>query len=96
MNQVLIRLAIAVAILPVSLPVHAYVGPGAGLSAIGIALALIGAMFLMIAGFVWYPVKRLLKRREKQRVHDATEPEASDAEDPELPRDLDPVQSERT
>ena len=96
MNQVLFRLAIAVAVLPVSLPAHAYVGPGAGLSAIGIVLALIGAMFLMLAGFVWYPVKRLLKRREKQRVDDATEPAAMDAEDPELPRQLDRVQSETT
>ena len=43
---------------------HAYVGPGAGLSAIGSVLALIGAMLLLIVGFVWYPVKRLLKRRK--------------------------------
>lgn len=39
----------------------AYVGPGAGLSAIGAVLALIGAVLLAIVGFVWYPVKRLLQ-----------------------------------
>ena len=43
---------------------HAYVGPGAGLSAIGSVLALIGATLLLIVGFVWYPIKRLLKRRK--------------------------------
>lgn len=44
----------------------AYVGPGAGLSAIGTVLALIGAVFLGVFGFLWYPIKRLLaKRRER-------------------------------
>lgn len=42
----------------------AYVGPGAGLTAIGTVLALIGAILLGIFGFVWYPVKRLLRRRK--------------------------------
>ncbi|MEI4472644.1 hypothetical protein [Frigidibacter sp. MR17.24] len=41
---------------------HAYVGPGAGLTAIGTILALIGAVFFALVGFVWYPVKRLLRR----------------------------------
>ena len=40
----------------------AYIGPGAGLSAIGSLLALIGAVLLAIVGFVWYPVRRLLRR----------------------------------
>lgn len=40
----------------------AYVGPGAGLTAIGTILALVAAFFLAIVGFVWYPVKRLLRR----------------------------------
>jgi len=40
----------------------AYVGPGAGLSAIGTLIALVGAGFLLIVGFIWYPVKRLLKK----------------------------------
>ncbi|MEI4486192.1 hypothetical protein V8J36_08305 [Frigidibacter sp. MR17.14] len=41
---------------------QAYVGPGAGLTAIGTVLALIGAVFFALVGFVWYPVKRLLRR----------------------------------
>ncbi len=40
----------------------AYVGPGAGLTAIGTFIALIGAVLLGIVGFIWYPVKRLLAR----------------------------------
>lgn len=44
---------------------YAYVGAGAGLSAIGSLLALIAAVLLAIVGFVWYPMKRLLKNRRK-------------------------------
>ncbi len=41
---------------------QAYVGPGAGLTAIGTVLALIAAVALAVVGFVWYPVKRMLRR----------------------------------
>lgn len=44
----------------------AYVGPGAGLGAIGALLALIGTLLLAIVGFVWFPVKRMLKKRAAQ------------------------------
>ncbi len=44
---------------------HAYVGPGAGLSAIGSILAFIGTLLLLIIGFLWYPIKRLIKRKKK-------------------------------
>ncbi len=40
----------------------AYLGPGAGLSAIGSVVSVISAIFLAIAGFIWYPIKRLFKR----------------------------------
>jgi hypothetical protein len=50
-------------------PAHAYVGPGAGLTAIGTVLALAAAFCLAIVGFVWYPLKRLL-RRGKSRPYD--------------------------
>ncbi len=52
-------------------PSLAYVGPGAGLSAIGSILAFFGVVFLVILGFFWYPLKRLIKRIR------GTEPEVS-------------------
>ena len=36
------------------------------MSAIGSILALVGATLLLIVGFVWYPVKRLLRNRKNQ------------------------------
>jgi hypothetical protein len=45
----------------VATPAAAYVGPGAGVSVIGAALALIAGAVLAIVGFVWYPIKRLVR-----------------------------------
>ena len=44
-------------------PAFAYLGPGAGLSAIGAFLALIVGVIVAFFGFLWYPVKRLLRQR---------------------------------
>lgn len=41
----------------------AYIGPGAGLGGLAIAIALVlGALFLVV-GLVWYPLKRVFKAR---------------------------------
>jgi hypothetical protein len=37
----------------------AYIGPGAGLSVIGTAVAFVGAVIFAVIGLVWYPLKRL-------------------------------------
>lgn len=39
----------------------AYVGPGAGLSAFGSLFALAVALIIAVIGFVWFPIKRLIK-----------------------------------
>ncbi len=43
----------------------AYIGPGAGITALGSLFALIGAVLMAIVGFVWFPIKRMLKGRRK-------------------------------
>jgi hypothetical protein len=45
-----------------STPAAAYIGPGAGLSAIGTVLALVATVCLAVVGFLWYPAKRLSRR----------------------------------
>jgi hypothetical protein len=61
---------LALLAIPLLLPsaAAAYIGPGAGLSAIGTAIAVIGAFLLLILGFVWYPVKRLLRRGQSSKA----------------------------
>ncbi len=60
--------AITLALFTAASPAHAYMGAGAGLSAIGSVLSFIGVVLLMIVGFVWYPVKRLLRRKRASAV----------------------------
>jgi len=45
----------------------AYIGPGAGLSAFGALLALVVTAIVAIFGFVWYPIKRLLRSLKRRR-----------------------------
>ena len=42
----------------------AYIGPGAGISLIGSLLSIIGAIFLAIFAALFWPIRRLIKRRK--------------------------------
>lgn len=55
-------LAAALCSFPVS--AYAYLGPGAGISAVGSILAVIFALIAAIVGFVWYPVKRIFRKKQ--------------------------------
>lgn len=61
----------------------AYVGPGAGLTAIGTAAAFVGVILLLVAGFVWYPVKRLLAALRRRRAEVPQDRQAEAADDAE-------------
>lgn len=55
-------------------PILAYLGPGGALSAIGSFLALLAAVVLALVGFVWLPLKRLMRAlRERRKPHDDSE-----------------------
>lgn len=58
------RLPLVIVAILLPVPAMAYIGPGAGISAIGSLLALLGAIVLAVFGLVWYPVKRLIRRRK--------------------------------
>jgi membrane protein implicated in regulation of membrane protease activity len=56
----------------------AYVGPGAGITVIGAALAFLASIVLAVVGFVWYPIKRLMRaitarRTGRPQNHPATD-----------------------
>jgi hypothetical protein len=55
--------AIAAVFLLLAMPnvLFGYIGPGAGLTIIGAALAFIASIVLGVFGFIWYPIKRLAK-----------------------------------
>ncbi len=43
---------------------YAYIGPGAGISAIGSALAFIVIVLLLIVGVLWYPLKKMFGKKQ--------------------------------
>ena len=49
-------------------PAFAYLGPGAGLVAIGAFLALVVGVIAAFFGFLWYPVKRFLRKRQSAKL----------------------------
>jgi hypothetical protein len=54
-----------VALLPS--PAYAYMGPGAGLSAIGALLSLVAAGVVSLLGFIWFPIKRAIRMIRSRR-----------------------------
>jgi hypothetical protein len=46
-------------------PAMPYIGPGAGLSAIGAFIAIVVAVIAALFGFLWYPIKRFIRKRKK-------------------------------
>lgn len=54
-------------------PAAAYIGPGAGLGAIAVTVALILGVLLLIAGLVWFPLKRMFKGRTRKGASDQTD-----------------------
>lgn len=75
------RIVIALAIL-LSAPMaaHAYIGPGAGLSALGALWALVLALFTAVFFVLAWPVRRALRRRRAARA--AAEADDDAADDP--------------
>ena len=60
----IVGLSAFLALAALATPAHAYVGPGAGLTAIGSLLAVGAAVLLVIVGFIWYPIRRLMRSRK--------------------------------
>ena len=50
----------------------AYVGPGLGAGTIGMILGVIGSIFIALFAFLWYPLKRLLRKVKEAKQQDTT------------------------
>lgn len=59
----------------------AYIGPGAGLSAIGSLLAVVAAIVVGVVGFLWYPIKRMVKKRRATSQSSENAPRSSKSGD---------------
>jgi TM2 domain-containing membrane protein YozV len=43
---------------------EAYIGPGVGAGAFAAVMGVLGSIFLAIVGVIYYPIKRMLKRKK--------------------------------
>lgn len=69
-------LAVAACALWPTGPALAYVGPGLGAGALAVVIGLLGSVLLAVVAVVWYPLRRLLRKR-RQRA-DTADPGARD------------------
>lgn len=51
-------------LLAMATPASAYIGPGAGLGAVALTVGLVLGAGLLLVGFLWYPLKRLFRRKK--------------------------------
>ena len=58
------KINLIIALLIISSPVFAYIGPGMGGGLIAAVLGVIGAVLLALFGILYYPIKRMLKNRK--------------------------------
>ena len=47
---------------------YAYLGPGVGGGMIAATIGVIVAIFAALFGLIWFPVKRLLKKRKEKKI----------------------------
>ncbi|MEI9964520.1 MAG: hypothetical protein WDM92_07275 [Caulobacteraceae bacterium] len=66
-DRVVMGLTLATALVLAPTFALAYVGPGLGMSAVASAFSLVGAILLGILGFIWYPIKRLIRAVKRPR-----------------------------
>ncbi|MCH4150728.1 MAG: hypothetical protein LKF30_02080 [Sphingobium sp.] len=63
---------LALALLTLLMPgsALAYIGPGVGAGAIGAVLGVIGSILVGLFAVIWYPFKRLMKKRRQSKSED--------------------------
>jgi len=52
----------------ISIPLHAYIGPGMGGGVIAAIIGFFAAILLGLYGILYYPIKRALKKRKDKKM----------------------------
>lgn len=68
-----VRLCVLLALVLTPTFAQAYIGPGVGVGAITAALGVVGSIFLALFAVIYYPIKRMLKKKAKPDVPPASE-----------------------
>ncbi len=54
-------------------PAQAYIGPGVGAGAIAAVLGVLAAIGMAFVAILWYPIKRMMKKRKAARIEDTAD-----------------------
>lgn len=73
----MLKVLLTAAILLLSTPAMAYIGPGAGISVLGSLLGILATIVIAIAAIVMWPLRKVLKKRRQAAAGEA-EPAAGD------------------
>ncbi|AUC56782.1 hypothetical protein CDO87_26275 (plasmid) [Sagittula sp. P11] len=60
-----------VLLLALSSPAHAYIGPGLGAGTLAVVLGILGSIFMAFFAVLWYPIKRMRKKKQAARAKQA-------------------------
>ena len=63
-----LRFLIILSVLAPAVPAHAYIGPGAGAGTIAVVLGILASFVMAVIALVWYPAKRLFKKRATDKA----------------------------
>ena len=69
------QLIVIVGLITASMPLAAYIGPGAGIPVLGSLLGIIAAVVLALAAILAWPVRRMMKNRRRKTETPADEQE---------------------
>lgn len=74
-----------------AIPAYAYIGPGAGVTSVGLALTFVFLLLLLFIGFIWYPIKMIFFGKKNNKTIGGE----SLKENKSLPKDLNDKESDK-
>jgi ATP/ADP translocase len=60
-------LTVCASLLFVVSPAYAYIGPAMGIGTLGAIVAIIGSILFALFAVLWYPLRRMIKRRKARK-----------------------------
>ena len=69
----MLRFVLLINFLMLSFKASAYIGPGTSAGTIAVVFGILGSIFLFLLAVLWYPFKRLMKKKKeakKEKIKD--------------------------
>ena len=87
----MMKLVLVVLLAHISTDANAYLGPGLGAGAIGMTIGVVVSLVVGVFAVVWYPVKRVIKRRRAKNtqgygIESGSRPIKADTKDSQFPK----------